>query len=120
MELLLEFQKCIFHTGLEWSRALFHHMLDGLEALQLGSSRACAWEFLQIRCWITQKGVPFPRALHKHLLKGFPGPFDGVLDGVGEMLHCAQWDGLLWWILGVSVGLSQLWQNHLYICLGGG
>lgn len=41
------------------------------------------------------------------------GPFDAVLDLVGEVPQSAHGNGLFWGILGVSIALSDVGYNHL-------
>ena len=40
-------------------------------------------------------------------------PFNAVLNLVGEITQGAHWDGFLRWILGVSIALGLVWDNHL-------
>lgn len=41
-----------------------------------------------------------------------------VFDGIGEVLQCADGDGLLRRVLAGAVGLCQEGDNHLHIALG--
>ena len=46
-------------------------------------------------------------------LEHVPGPLQGVLDSVGEVLECTDGNTLLRGILGAAVGLGQLWYHNL-------
>jgi len=41
-----------------------------------------------------------------------------MLDLIWEVSEGAHWNGLLWWILWITVALSDMWHNHLRVCLG--
>jgi hypothetical protein len=51
-------------------------------------------------------------------VEGVASPLDAVLDKVGEISHGAHGNGLLWWILRITVTKCLVWNNHLRVGFG--
>jgi len=45
-------------------------------------------------------------------------PFNAVLDLIREVSQSAHWDSLFGWILGISIALGLVGNDHLLVCLG--
>mmetsp|Transcript_6463 Transcript_6463/g.19123 ORF Transcript_6463/g.19123 Transcript_6463/m.19123 type:complete len:555 (+) Transcript_6463:1017-2681(+) len=105
------------HAHVEGARALLQHAPDAAHLRQLGRAGALGRQFRQIRSRVRQEAIDLPGALDEQLLEQVPGPLDGVLDGVGEVLQRTQRDRLFRGVLRVPIRLREVRQHHLHVGL---
>jgi hypothetical protein len=62
---------------------------------------------------LIQEGSGIVGGVEEESAEEISAPFDTVLDLVGEVSQGAHRDRLFRWILGISIALSLVWNDHL-------
>ena len=95
------------HAVVEVVRLLLNEKSEhGLQGVQGLSSRESQSFLFKLRLLYVLTGCK--GSLSKLTLKHVPGPLQCVLDSIGEVFQGADWDRLLWWVLGGGIAFSYL------------
>lgn len=107
------------HAVLEGS--LLFHLDEVLHSLEVGNHTGgsrVVLEVEQVGLWVIKIGNEVAWDINEELVELVSAPFDAVLNLVWEVSESAHWDGFFWWILRVTVALSDMRNDHLRVALG--
>lgn len=107
------------HTVLEGVFLLhFDEVFHFLEVGDHTGRSGVVFEGEKVSLWIIKIGNKIARDVNEEFVELVSAPFDAVLNLIWEVSKSAHWDGFFWWILRVTVALSNVRNNHLRVSLG--
>ena len=107
------------HTILKGAFLL--HIDEVLHFLEIGDHTGRSRVVLkgeEVSLWVFKIGNKVSWGVNKEFVELVSAPFDAVLNLIWEVSKSAHWDGFFWWILGVTVALSYVRNDHLRVGLG--
>jgi hypothetical protein len=119
VEIGVESVLCEEHTVLKGAFLLhFDEVLHSLEVGDHAGRSRVVLEGEKVSLWVIEIGNKVPWDVNKELIELVSAPFNAVLNLIWEVSKSAHWDGLFWWILGVTVALGYVRDDHLRVSLG--
>jgi hypothetical protein len=119
VEIGVESVLCEEHTVLKGAFLLhFDEVLHSLEVGDHAGRSRVVLEGEKVSLWVIEIGNKVPWDVNKELIELVSAPFNAVLNLIWEVSKSAHWDSLFWWILGVTVALGYVRDDHLRVGLG--